>query len=31
MGKYYFEYSNKTPDDGEQICPKHVDLFSKIK
>jgi len=27
----YCEYSIKTPDDGQQVCPKHVELFSKIK
>jgi hypothetical protein len=26
-----YEYSIKTPDDGQQICPKHVELFTKIK
>jgi hypothetical protein len=25
------EYSIKTPDDGQQVCPKHVELFTKIK
>ena len=25
------EYSIKTPDDGQQICPKHVEFFTKIK
>jgi len=23
-------YSIKTPDDGQQICPKHVEFFTKI-
>jgi hypothetical protein len=25
------EYSIKTPDDGQSICPKHAELFTKIK
>ena len=25
------EYRFKTPDDGQQICPKHVEFFIKIK
>ena len=25
------EYSIKTPDDGQQVCPKHVALYIKIK
>jgi len=25
------EYSIKTPDDGQQICPKPVEFFTKIK
>jgi len=25
------EYSIKTPDDGQQICPKHIEFFTKIK
>jgi hypothetical protein len=25
------EYSIKTPDDGQQICPKHVEFFTKTK
>jgi len=25
------EYSIKTPDDGQYICPKHVEFFTKIK
>jgi len=25
------EYSIKTPDDGLQVCPKHVEFFTKIK
>ena len=25
------EYSIKTPDDGQQICPKHVEFFTKMK
>jgi hypothetical protein len=30
--KYYCcEYSIKTPDDGQQICLKHVEFFTKIK
>jgi hypothetical protein len=24
------EYSIKTPDDGQYICPKHVEFFTKI-
>jgi len=24
-----FEYSIKTPDDGQYMCPKHVDFFTK--
>jgi hypothetical protein len=24
-------YSIKTPDDGQQICPKHLEFFTKIK
>jgi hypothetical protein len=23
-------YSVETPDDGQQICPKHVEFFTKI-
>jgi len=26
-----FEYSIETPDDGQYICPQHVELFTKIK
>jgi hypothetical protein len=25
------EYSIKTPDDGQQVCPKHVEFFTKIE
>jgi hypothetical protein len=25
------EYSIKTPDDGQQVCPKHVELYIKIE
>ena len=25
------EYSIKTPDDGQQVCPKHVELFIEIQ
>ena len=25
------EYSIKTPDDGQKICPKHIEFFTKIK
>jgi len=25
------EYSIKTPDDGQYVCPKHVEFFTKIK
>jgi len=25
------EYSIKTPDDGQSVCPKHVEFFTKIK
>ena len=25
------EYSMKTPDDGQWICPKHIEFFIKIK
>jgi len=25
------EYSIRTPDDGQYICPKYVELFTKIK
>jgi hypothetical protein len=25
------EYSIKTPDDGQYICPKHLEFFTKIK
>ena len=25
------EYSIKTPDDGRYFCPKHVELYIKIK
>ena len=25
------EYSIKTPDGGQQVCPKHVELYIKIK
>jgi len=25
------EYTIKTPDDGQQICPKHSELFIKLK
>jgi len=28
---YCCEYSIKTPDDGQQICPKHVEFFTKRK
>jgi len=28
---YCCEYSIKTPDDGQYICPKHVQSFTKIK
>jgi len=24
-------YSEKTPDDGQRNCPKHVDIYSKNK
>jgi len=27
----FCEYSIKTPDDGQQVCPKHVEFFTKIK
>jgi len=27
----YCEYSINTPDDGQYVCPKHVELFTKIK
>jgi len=27
---YCCEYSIKTPDDGQLICPKHVEFFTKI-
>jgi len=27
---YCCVYSVETPDDGQQICPKHVDFFTKI-
>jgi len=26
---YCCEYNIKTPDDGQQICPKHVQFFTK--
>ena len=26
-----YEYSVKAPDDGQQICPKRVEFFTKIK
>ena len=26
-----YVYSNKTPDDGQRICPKHVEFYSKNK
>ena len=26
-----FEYSIKTPDDGQHVCPKHVEMYIKIK
>jgi hypothetical protein len=25
------EYSIKTPDDGQYVCPKNVEFFTKIK
>ena len=25
------EYGTKTPDDGQKVCPKHVEFFTKIK
>jgi hypothetical protein len=25
------KYSIKTPDDGQYVCPKHVEVFTKIK
>jgi len=28
---YCCEYSIKTPDDGQYICPKHVEFYSKNK
>ena len=28
---YFFIYSVETPDDGQQICPKHVEIFIKNK
>jgi len=28
---YCCEYSIKTPDDGQYVCPKHVEFFTKIK
>ena len=28
---YCCVYSVDTPDDGQQICPKHVEFFNKIK
>jgi len=28
---YCCEYSIKNPDDGQNICPKHVEFFTKIK
>jgi len=27
---YCCEYSIKTPDDGQKICPKYVEFFTKI-
>jgi len=27
----YCEYSTKTADEGQYVCPKHVELFTKIK
>jgi len=27
---YYWVYSVETPDDGQYICPKHVEFFTKI-
>ena len=26
-----YVYSEKTPDDGQRNCPKHVELYSKNK
>ena len=28
---YCCEYGIKTPDDGEEVCPKHVELFNETK
>jgi len=28
---YCCEYSIKTPGDGQCVCPKHVEFFTKIK
>jgi len=28
---YYCVYSEKTPDDGQRNCPKHVEFYSKNK
>jgi len=28
---YCCEYSIKTPDDGQKICSKHVEFFTKIE
>jgi len=25
------EYSTKTPDDGQWVCPRHVQFFAEIK
>jgi hypothetical protein len=26
-----YEYSIKTPDGGQKVCPKHVEFFTEIK
>ena len=28
---YCCEYNIETPDDGQEVCPKHVEFFTKIK
>jgi hypothetical protein len=28
---YCYEYCIKTPDDGQKVCPKHVEFFTTIK
>jgi len=27
----FYEYSIRTPEDRQKICPKHVEFFTKIK